>query len=191
MKTQISIAFKFLLIMTLLTGIIYPVFLTGIAQLIFPAKANGSFLIKDGKILGSTLIGQKFDSPAYFWSRPSAIDYNPVPSGASNFGPTSAKLVSLVNERRKTFIASNNLKDTTPIPEEMIFSSASGLDPHSSPDAVLLQVKRIVAVRHFNSSQEQRLNKLIRQNTEKRQFGFLGEERINIFLLNVGLDGIN
>ena len=177
--------------MTLLTGIIYPVFLTGIAQLAFPAKANGSFLIKDGKILGSTLIGQKFDSSAYFWSRPSAIDYNPIPSAASNFGPTSAKLVSLVNERRKTFMTGNNLKDTTPIPEEMIFSSSSGLDPHTSPEAVRLQVKRIAAVRHFNSSQEQRLNDLIRQNTEKRQYGLLGEERINIFLLNVGLDGIN
>jgi K+-transporting ATPase ATPase C chain len=190
MRTQISIAFKFLFIMTLLTGIIYPVFMTGVAQIVFPQKANGSFFIRDGKILGSTLIGQKFDSSAYFWSRPSAIDYNPVPSAASNFGPTSAKLVSLVNERRKAFTTGNNLKDTTPIPEEMVFASASGLDPHTSPDAVRLQIKRIAAVRHFNSSQKQRLNDLIRQNTEKRQYGLLGEERINILLLNIGLDGI-
>jgi K+-transporting ATPase ATPase C chain len=190
MRKQISIALKFLLIMTLLTGIIYPVFLTGIAQVAFPAKANGSFFIKDGKIIGSSLIGQKFDSSAYFWSRPSAVDYNPIPSGASNLGPTSTKLVSLVNQRRRTFSTGNNIQDTTSIPGEMLFASGSGLDPHTSPEAVLLQVKRIVRVRHFNSSQEQRLKDLISQNTERRQYGLLGEDRINIFLLNIGLDGI-
>lgn len=190
MKTQILIAIKLLLIMTLLTGIIYPVLVTGIAQITFPDKANGSIIKKDGKILGSGLIGQKFDSIAYFWSRPSAIDYNPVPSSASNFGPTSAKLLSLANERRKTFITGNNIQDTTSIPVEMLFASASGLDPHTSLDAVRLQVKRIATVRHFNNRQEQRLNDLIKQNTEKRQYGILGEERINIFLLNLDLDGI-
>ena len=190
MRTQISIAFKFLLIMTLLTGIVYPLFMTGIAQVAFPEKANGSFIKKDGEILGSRLIGQKFDSSAYFWSRPSAIDYNPVPSAASNFGPTSVKLLIQVNERRKIFNTGNNIQDTTSIPGEMLFASASGLDPHTSVDAVLLQVKRIATVRHFNNSQEQRLNDLIRQNTEKRQFGILGEERINILRLNIGLDGI-
>jgi K+-transporting ATPase ATPase C chain len=176
--------------MTLLTGIVYPVLFTGIAQVAFPEKANGSFIKKDGKILGSRLIGQKFDSSAYFWSRPSAIDYNPVPSGASNFGPTSTKLLSMVNLRRKTFITGNNIPDTTPIPGEMLFASASGLDPHTSVKAVLLQVKRIATVRHFNNSQEKMLNDLIRQNTEKRQFAILGEERINIIQLNIGLDGI-
>lgn len=190
MKTQISIAIKFLLIMTLLTGIVYPVLMTGITQVAFPEKANGSFIKKDGKILGSKLIGQKFDSSAYFWSRPSAIDYNPVPSGASNFGPTNTKLSGMVNERRKTFITVNNIQDTTSLPGEMLFASASGLDPHTSVVAVLLQVKRIAMVRHFNDSQEQRLNDLIRQNTEKRQYGILGEERINIILLNIGLDEI-
>jgi K+-transporting ATPase ATPase C chain len=190
MKTQISIAFKLLLVMTLLTGIIYPVLMTGIAQITFPEKANGSLIRKDGKILGSKLIGQKFDSSAYFWSRPSATDYSTVPSGASNFGPTSAKLVSLVNERRKIFIAGNNLPDTTSLPGEMLFASASGLDPHTSPDAVRLQVSRIARIRHLSNSQENRLNELIRQNTEKRQYGILGEERINIFQLNMGLDEI-
>ena len=92
MKTQTIIAIKFLLVMTILTGIIYPFLMTGVAQLIFPAKANGSLIMKDGKIVGSELIGQKFDSSIYFWSRPSAIDYNPIPSGASNLGPTSDKL---------------------------------------------------------------------------------------------------
>ena len=176
--------------MTILTGILYPVLMTGIAQVAFPAKANGSFILKDGKILGSELIGQKFDSSAYFWSRPSAIDYNPVPSGASNFGPTSAKLASLVNQRRKTFITGNNIQDTTSIPGEMIFASGSGLDPHTSPEAVLMQVKRIARVRHFNNSQEQKMIELITQNTEKRQFKILGNERINILRLNIELDGI-
>jgi len=190
MRKQILIAIKFLLIMTLLTGIIYPILITGIAQVAFPEKANGSFIKKDGKILGSKLIGQKFDSSAYFWSRPSAIDYNTVPSGASNFGPTSIKLVSQVNERRKTFITGNNLQDTTSIPGEMLFASASGLDPHTSLEAVLLQVKRIAAVRHFNSRQEQSLHDLIMRNREKRQYAILGEERINIVQLNIGLDEI-
>jgi potassium-transporting ATPase KdpC subunit len=190
MRKQVSIAFKFFFIMTLLTGIIYPVIITGISQITFPEKANGSFISRDGKILGSKLIGQKFDSSAYFWSRPSAIDYNPFPSGASNLGPTSDKLVSLVNERRKTFIKDNNIQDTTSLPGEMLFASASGLDPHTSADAVLLQVKRIANVRHFNYSQEQKLRDLISQNTEKRQFGVLGEERINVLLLNIGLDKI-
>jgi potassium-transporting ATPase KdpC subunit len=190
MRTHISIALKLLLIMTLLTGIIYPVLMTGIAQISFPEKANGSFIRRDGKIIGSTLIGQKFDSSAYFWSRPSAIDYNPVPSGASNFGPTSRKLFSMVSERRKIFITGNNLTDTASLPGEMLFASASGLDPHTSPDAVRLQINRIVRVRHFNHSQENRLNELILQNTEKRQYGILGEERINIMVLNMGLDEI-
>jgi K+-transporting ATPase ATPase C chain len=190
MKNSIWIAFKFLVIMTFLTGILYPYFVTGISQTVFSAKANGSLLMKNGKIIGSKLIGQKFDSSAYFWSRPSATDYNPVPSGASNFGPTSTKLSGLVKEREKTFIEGNNLEDGTPLPIEMLFASGSGLDPHTSPDAVRMQVKRIVTARHFNSRQEQHLNDLIRRNTEKRQFGILGEERINIFLLNIDLDSI-
>jgi len=190
MKKQITISIKFLLIMTLLTGIVYPAFLTGIAQVTFNEKANGSIYLKDGEIIGSKLIGQKFDSSAYFWSRPSAIDYNPVPSAASNFGPTSTKLLNLSNERRATFIASNNMQDTTYIPVEMIFASGSGLDPHTSADAVELQVKRIVKVRHFNSTREQMLYDLINKNIEKRQYGIFGEERINIFLLNIELDRI-
>lgn len=176
--------------MTILTGVIYPVLMTGIAQVAFPEKANGSFIRTDGKIVGSRLIGQKFDSSAYFWSRPSATDYSATPSGASNLGPTSARLLELADERRKKFITGNHIADTTPLPVEMLFASGSGLDPHTSVDAVLLQVKRIAAARHFNNSQEQRLNELIRQNTESRQFGILGEERINIIMLNIGLDDI-
>jgi potassium-transporting ATPase KdpC subunit len=190
MRTQMLTAFKFLLIMTLLTGIVYPVFVTGIAQIAFPGKASGSLLRKDGKITGSELIGQKFNSPAYFWSRPSATDYHPVPSGASNLGPTSTELSELVNERRKTFVTGNNIPDTATLPAEMIFASGSGLDPHISVDAALMQVKRIVRIRQLNSNQAREIYNLIGKNTEKPQYGLLGKERINVFLLNTELDEI-
>ena len=128
MKTQLIIALKFLLVMTVLTGIVYPLAMTGMAQLGFHSKANGSLIIKDGKVIGSELIGQKFDSTIYFWSRPSAIGYNPVPSGASNYGPTSDTLLKQVNARRNLFSKMNSV-DISAIPKEMIFASASGLDP--------------------------------------------------------------
>lgn len=145
MKTQTVIALKFLLIMTLLTGIIYPLLMTGLAQLSYPFKANGSLIMKGGKIIGSELIGQKFDSSIYFWSRPSAIGYNPVQSGASNFGPTSDTLRKSVNARRHLFAKMNSTPEGTEIPKEMIFASGSGLDPHISPQGALLQVNRVAA----------------------------------------------
>ncbi|MGB8489523.1 MAG: potassium-transporting ATPase subunit KdpC [Bacteroidales bacterium] len=188
MKRQTIIALKFLLVMTVLTGIIYPFVMTGVAQLAVPAKANGSLIIKDGKIIGSGLIGQKFDSSIYFWSRPSAIDYNPIPSGASNLGPTSDKLKKQVEERRKLFATGNLLADTVTIPKEMLFASASGLDPHISPRTALLQVDRIVRARHLDPGQKQRLLQCIHDQTELPQFLFLGESRINLLILNIELD---
>src|SRR5450759_4175453 len=157
MKTQTIIALKFLLVMTILTGIIYPLFMTGLAQLSYPSKANGSLIMKDGRIIGSELIGQKFDSSIYFWSRPSAIGYNPIPSGASNYGPTSDTLRKLVNARRLNFSPANSITDGLAVPKEMIFASGSGLDPHTSPEAAQLQIDRISEARHFNSDQKQRL----------------------------------
>jgi potassium-transporting ATPase KdpC subunit len=191
MKRNLSIAIKFLLVMIVVTGIIYPIILTGIVQVVFPHKANGSLYIINGKTVGSELIGQKFDSITYFWSRPSAIDYKPIPSGATNLGPTSKKLLQQVNERRNVFVEINNIQDTNLIPKEMLFASGSGLDPHTSPEAVLLQVKRIVKARNFNQLQVQKLYKLIDQNTEKRQYGLFGEQRINILRLNSELNEIN
>jgi len=191
MKTQTIIALKFLLVMTILTGIVYPLFMTGVAQLTFPFKANGSFVIKNGKIIGSELIGQKFDSTIYFWSRPSAVGYNPIPSGASNYGPTSDTLKKQVTARRILFAKANSLSDIKAIPNEMIFASGSGLDPHISPQAALLQVERVAKARSFSSSQRQQLIDLVHSKTEKLQFGLLGEERINVFLLNIELDKIN
>ena len=191
MKTQTIIALKFLLVMTILTGVIYPFFMTGVAQLAFPAKANGSLIIKDGKIAGSELIGQKFDSSIYFWSRPSAIDYNPIPSGASNFGPTSDKLKKQVAERRILFATNNSITDTSAIPKEMIFASGSGLDPHISQKAALLQVDRVAKARNFNAIQKQNLVQSVKNLTETRQFLVLGEERVNVLVLNLELNKLD
>ena len=190
MKKQTIIALKFLLAMTILTGIIYPVLMTGMAQLVFPFQANGSLIKKNGKIIGSELIGQKFDSSAYFWSRPSAVDYNPIPSGGSNLGPASNKLKKQVSERRAVFAIKNSITDTTSIPKEMLFASASGLDPHISPQAAMMQVERVTKTRNFNTSQKQQLIDLINKGVEKPQFGVFGEERINVLILNIDLDEI-
>jgi len=190
MKTQTIIALKFLLVMTVLTGFIYPLFMTGVAQLAFPVKANGSLIMKDGKIIGSELIGQKFDSSIYFWSRPSAIDYNPIPSGASNLGPTSVKLKKQVAERRKLFATNNSIADTSTIPKEMLFASASGLDPDISPESALLQLKRVAMARNLNEAQIQKVEQLIKNKTQEPQFLLFGEPRINVFELNLALDSI-
>jgi len=179
-----------LLIMTVITGIAYPLFITGIAQAAFHHKANGSMIEKDGKIIGSELIGQKFDTTFYFWSRPSAIDYNPLPSGGSNYGPSSAKLKKFVDDKRTQFIAVNMIRDSSNIPCEMITASASGLDPDISPEAALSQVDRIAKVRNFTASQKKQVIDLIRQHTENPQFLLLGEKRINVFKLNLDLDKI-
>jgi potassium-transporting ATPase KdpC subunit len=190
MKTQTKIALKFLLIMTLLTGIIYPFLMTGLAQLGFPSKANGSLLMKDGKIIGSKLIGQKFDSSVYFWSRPSAIGYNPIPSGGSNFGPTSDTLKKQVGARRTFFAKMNSVSDPLSVPKEMVFASGSGLDPHISPEAALMQVERISLARHFDNSRKEKLLKKIKEMTLAPQFLCLGEQRINVLMLNLELDKI-
>ena len=141
--------------------------------------------MKDGKLIGSELIGQKFDSSIYFWSRPSAIDYNPVPSGASNFGPTSNKLKKQVSERQASFAARNSITDITAIPKEMIFASASGLDPHISLAAALYQAGRISRVRHLPI---EKVQQLISEYSEGMLLGFLGEPRVNVLALNLALD---
>jgi len=189
MKT-LFISLKIFLFFTVLTGIIYPLFVTGIAQLAFPSKANGSLIVKNNKIIGSELIGQKFDSIIYFSSRPSAVSYNPLPSGGSNFGLTNAKLKHSVDSLKKQFIAFNQLDSTTVVPSEMLFASASGLDPHISPKAALLQVERISKVRHFDDHQKQLVLQRIKEQSEMPQFTCLGEDRINVLLLNLKLDAI-
>jgi len=190
MKT-IVISLKIFLFFTILTGIIYPLFVTGIAQLAFPSKANGSLIVKDNKIIGSKLIGQKFDSIIYFSSRPSAISYNPLPSGGSNFGLTNAKLKHSVDSLKKQFIIYNQLDSNTIIPSEMLFASASGLDPHISPKAAMLQVERIAKARNLGNDQKKRLLQNLKELTESPQFLCLGEERINVLDLNLALNKLD
>ena len=189
MKTTI-IALKIFLFFTILTGIIYPLLITGIAQIIFPSKANGSIIFRDNKAVGSELIGQKFDSTIYFNSRPSAIDYNPLPSGGSNYGLTNSKLKDQVNERKHKFITLNGLDSLTVIPSEMLFASASGLDPHISAKAAFLQIERIAKARKFNDSQKSKLIQYLKNQIELPQFLVFGEERVNVLLLNLALDKI-
>lgn len=187
---SVFIAIKFFLILTVLTGVIYPLFVTGIAQVIFPEKANGSFIIQNDKIIGSELIGQQFDSAKYFTSRPSAILYNPLPSGGSNLGTTNEKLKLQVEERKQKFIESNGLESNTDIPAEMLFASASGLDPHISLQSALLQVDRIAKARNFESAQKQKLLEIITANTEAPQLLIFGKQRVNVLKLNIETDNI-
>lgn len=191
MKTHILIAIKVFTLFTILLGVGYPLLITGIVQLAFPDKANGSLIVEGNKVVGSELIGQKFDSVLYFFSRPSATGYNPLPSGGSNLGPTSEKLRQQVIERKENFILINQMEPTQPVPLEMLCASASGLDPHISPHAALLQVERIVKVRQLNSSQKQELLTTITELTEAPQYSLFGEARINVLKLNLALDKLN
>ena len=191
MKTQLIIAIKIFAVFTLLCGVIYPLLITGIAQTVFQKKANGSLIVVDNKIVGSELIGQKFDSASYFQSRPSAVDYNPLPSGGSNLGPSSEKLKAQALEREAQFRKVNELPESEKVPSEMLFASASGLDPHISPKAALLQVERIASVRSLNTEQKEQLVKLVGDLTEKPQFSLLGESRVNVLKLNLALDHLN
>jgi potassium-transporting ATPase KdpC subunit len=190
MKT-LFISLKIFLFFTVLTGIVYPLFVTGIAQLVFSSKANGSLIVKNNKTIGSELIGQKFDSIIYFSSRPSAISYNPLPSGGSNFGLTNAKLKHSVDSLTKQFIIYNQLDSNTVIPSEMLFASASGLDPHISPKAAMLQVERIAKARGLSNDQKKILSQKLKELIETPQFLCLGEERINVLDLNLALDELD
>jgi len=189
MKT-LFISLKIFLFLSILTGIIYPLLITGVTQIVFPSSANGSLISKDGKVIGSELIGQQIDSAIYFSSRPSAVSYNPLPSGGSNYGLTNKKLKDLVNKRRKDFLTYNHLDSLTIIPSEMLFASASGLDPHISPQAALLQVDRIAKARNFNTIQKKKLVQCINTLKKPPQFLLFGEKRINVLLLNLEADKI-
>ncbi len=188
MKSSIITSIKLLLAMTILTGVLYPLLVLGVAQAIFPNKANGSVIKTEKGNIGSELIGQKFTGNQYFHSRPSAIDYNPDCSGASNLSITSTKLKDQVVQRDSAWLASNGLSAGTTIPAEMRYASGSGLDPHISPEAALQQVVRIARTRHLNPGQQTALTNLVKAQTEHRQFGILGEERVNVLLLNIEAD---
>jgi potassium-transporting ATPase KdpC subunit len=187
MKDQIRPALTTLLILTVLTGLVYPLAVTGLAQLFFPDQANGSLILHEGKGVGSRLIGQPFDAQHYFWSRPSATSpfpYNAAASGGSNLGPTNPALIEVVKARVAALRAADPGNDL-PIPVDLVTASGSGLDPHISSAAALYQVKRVARARGLD---ENTVQTLVTQHTEGRQFGFLGEPRVNVLQLNLALD---
>lgn len=188
MKKEIVSSLKMLLLMTILMGIIYPLFITAVGQIFFNNEANGSLYYKDGIVRGSFLLGQKFTDSTHFHSRPSAIDYNPMPSGASNLGLTSKLLHQQYKERRRDFLLTNSLQSNEQIPAEMVFASASGVDPHISKQAAYLQVPRIAKARSLNEIQTNKIYKIVNSLTEYPQFGFLGNEVVNVLKLNIKLD---
>jgi len=177
-----------LVVLTGVTGVVYPVVVTAIAQLVFPYQANGSLIVKDGKVLGSTLIGQPFDDPKYFWGRPSATSpypYNGASSSGSNLSPTNPALVKSVQERVDALRAADP-SNKEAVPVDLVTASASGLDPHISPAAALYQVNRVAKARNL---QPDAVRALVKRNIEGHQFGFLGEPRVNVLALNLALDG--
>lgn len=172
---------------TMLTGVAYPALITAIAQAVFPNQANGSVLMRDGKAVGSELIGQTFDDPSYFWGRPSAtgpIGYNAAASSGSNLGPTNPVLLDSIKARVEAIRVAHP-DQTSAVPVDLVTASASGLDPHVSPAAAEYQVGRVAKARNLS---EDKLRELILSNTEGRSFGVLGETRVNVLRLNLALD---
>jgi len=188
MSAQLRPAVVLLVLLSVLTGLAYPAIVTAIAQVVFPHQANGSLIVKDGKVVGSTLIGQPFDDPKYFWGRPSAtspFQYNAGSSSGSNLGPTNPALTKAVQERVDVLRAADPGNKAL-VPVDLVTTSGSGLDPHISPAAAMYQVSRVAKARRMD---EAAVRSLVEQNTEGRQFGFLGEPRVNVLALNLALDG--
>jgi K+-transporting ATPase ATPase C chain len=188
MGAHIRPALVLLIVLSVLTGLIYPAVVTGIAHLVFPREANGSLIVRDGKVVGSALIGQPFDDPKYFWGRPSATSpfpYNAAASSGSNQGPTNPALYDAVTGRVETLRAAEP-GNTAPVPVDLVTASGSGLDPHISPAAALYQVGRVAKARQLDESA---VRQLVEQHIEGRQLGFLGEPRVNVLRLNLALDG--
>lgn len=180
-------AFMVLIITTVITGILYPSIVTGIGQLVWRDKSNGSLIKKGEEVIGSELIAQSFLKPEYFWPRPSASNFNAVPSGASNLGPTSAVLAQQIADRRRDVAKANNIKESE-IPMDLLTASASGLDPHISLEAAQVQVKRIVEARELNEEGKVKIEKLLDEHIENRQLRILGQKRLNVLVLNLALD---
>jgi K+-transporting ATPase ATPase C chain len=194
MLDQIRPALVSFALLTVLTGIAYPLLVTGIAQAAFPNQANGSIILRNEKPVGSHLIGQSFDDPGYFWGRLSAtvdangkpLPYNAGASAASNLGPTNPALVDEVKARVDALVAADP-SNAAPIPIDLVTSSGSGLDPHITHAAALYQVNRVAKARHLD---EERVRELVAAHVEDRTLGFLGEPRVNVLELNLALDDL-
>jgi K+-transporting ATPase ATPase C chain len=182
-------AVMLLLLMTVITGVLYPLAATGLAQLIFPHQANGSLIVKDGKPVGSALIGQSFTDPKYFWGRPSTTTPqadNGTNSGGSNLGPTNPALTDAVKQRMVALRAADP-GNTAPVPVDLVTASGSGLDPEISPAAAQYQLARVAKARGLGTAH---LKALVSEYTRSRQLGLLGEPRVNVLQLNLALDAV-
>jgi len=176
-----------LILLSVVTGIAYPAIVTAIAQIAFPRQANGTLIVKDGKVVGSVLIGQPFDDPKYFWGRPSAttpFGYNASSSSGSNQGPTNPDLIKAVQARVDALRAADP-GNTAPVPVDLVTASGSGLDPHISPAAALYQIQRVAKARGMDVAA---LRELVEQHIEGRTVGVLGEPRVNVLAVNLALD---
>lgn len=188
MKKNLIISILFTVVTTVIFGIFYPLVVTGIAQVLFPKQANGELVRSGDKLVGSHLIGQPFTAPGYFWSRPSAAGtagYDPTASGGSNYGPTNKMLIDRVNASVQQLQPTN---PSTPIPVDLVTASGSGLDPDISPASAEFQVPRVAKERGMS---EQDVRALVAKYTKGRQWGFLGEPRVNVLDLNLELDAVH
>jgi K+-transporting ATPase ATPase C chain len=187
---RLWIAVRMTIVLTVLTGVIYPIAMVGLAHLLFPAQADGSLIAKGGSAVGSRLIGQNFSSPRYFHPRPSAAGdkgYDASNSGGSNLGPTNKALIEGVRTRLSTLVEQNPGLVASQVPIDMVTASGSGLDPNISPDGAEIQIARIAKARGIS---EDAVRNLVREHTESRQLGILGEPRVNVLELNLALDAL-
>lgn len=186
----ITQAIRQTLVWTVLTGMLYPIAITAFAQMAFRHQANGSLVERDGKVVGSEFMAQQFQGPTYFWPRPSAATYGTGPSGlsagsGSNLGPTSAQLQTNIRANAKALRDAHKLAADAPVPADLVYASASGVDPHISPGAAQFQISRVAAARNM---EEGKLRALVERHIEPPQWGFFGEARVNVLLLNLDLD---
>lgn len=181
-------ALKLFAVTAVVTGIIYPLIITAIAQMSFKDRADGSLIIKNGQLIGSELIAQNFDKDRYFWPRPSAAGYNTLSSGGSNLSATSKQLQDQIMKRKKDLIAANPGRSEKEIPSDLLCASGSGLDPQISLAAALFQADRVMKARKLDFSRKADMIVLINRMTQERDLGLLGEQRVNVLKLNIALD---